>query len=131
MADDTLADPVRPSHEISTREDADSDRWPPISYWAKVSVVVLLVILGFGLVWLHRSVALVFVASLVLAIGLQPSIRWFERRGMGRGWALAATLFAGLVVLLGFAAVLIPFLVGQVSALVDEFPAFVERLRQT
>ena len=44
---------------------------------------------------------------------------------------MAAILFAGLVVLLGFAAVLIPFLVGQVSALVDEFPAFVERLRQT
>lgn len=131
MAEDTLADPARPSHEISTGEDADSDRWPPISYWAKVSVVVLLVILGFGLAWLLRSVALVLVASLVLAIGLQPSIRWFERRGMARGWALAAILFAGLVVLLGFAAVLIPFLVGQVSALVDEFPAFVERLGQT
>jgi hypothetical protein len=50
---------------------------------------------------------------------------------MGRGWALAAILFAGLMALVGFAAVLVPFLVDQISALVEEFPAFVERLQQT
>ena len=131
MADDSRAEPARPSTDTTKVGQVDSDRWPPISYWAKVSVIVLLVVLGFGLLWLLRGVALVLVASLVLAIGLQPSIRWFERRGMGRGWALATILVAGLVVLLGFAAVLIPFLVDQVSALVEEFPDFVERLQQT
>jgi predicted PurR-regulated permease PerM len=131
MVDDARAEPARPPMETSNVGQVDSDRWPPISYWAKVSVVVLLVVLGFGLLWLLRGVALVLVASLVLAIGLQPSIRWLERRGMGRGWALAAILFAGLLVLVGFAAVLVPFLVEQISALVDEFPAFVERLQQT
>lgn len=44
---------------------------------------------------------------------------------------MAAILFSGLLVLVGFAAVLVPFLVDQISALVDEFPAFVERLQQT
>jgi predicted PurR-regulated permease PerM len=76
-------------------------------------------------------VGLVLVASLVLAIGLQPSIRWLENRGLGRSWALAAILLAGLIVLIGLGLVLIPFLVDQISALVEEFPSFIERLRQT
>jgi predicted PurR-regulated permease PerM len=93
--------------------------------------VILLVVLGFGLLWLLRSVALVLLASLVLAIGLQPSIRWLERRGMGRGWALAAILLAGLIVLIGLGMILVPFLIDQITALVEELPAFVERVRQT
>jgi predicted PurR-regulated permease PerM len=93
--------------------------------------VILLVVLGFGLLWLLRSVALVLLASLVLAIGLQPSIRWLERRGMGRSWALAAILLAGLIVLIALGMILVPFLIDQVSALIEELPAFVERLQQT
>jgi predicted PurR-regulated permease PerM len=120
--------PIEP--EVADLETA-SERWPPLTYWAKVAAVVLLVVLSFGLVWLLRGVGLVLVASLVLAIGLQPSIRWLENRGLGRGWALAAILLAGLIVLIGLGLVLIPFLVDQISALVEEFPSFIERLRQT
>ena len=130
MDEGAPAEAALPANDTSAVE-ADSDRWPPISYWAKVAAVVLLVVLGFGLLWLLRGVALVLVASLVLAIGLQPSIRWLENRGLGRGWALATILFAGLIVLIGLGAVLIPFLVDQISALVAEFPAFVERLKET
>jgi predicted PurR-regulated permease PerM len=68
---------------------------------------------------------------LVLAIGLQPVIGWFEKRGMGRGWALALILVAGLIVMAGFAAVMVPFLSEQFTALVVEIPTFVERLRET
>jgi predicted PurR-regulated permease PerM len=94
-------------------------------------VVILLIVLGFGLLWLLRSVALVLLASLVLAIGLQPSIRWLERRGLGRGWALAAILLAGLIVMIALGMILVPFLIDQISALVEELPAFVEGVRQT
>jgi len=130
MVDSVPAEPAQPANE-SSAVGVVSDRWPPIAYWAKVSVVVLMVVLGFGLLWLLRSVALVMGASLVLAIGLQPSIRWLEDRGLRRGWALAAILFSGLLVLIGLGVVLIPFLVDQISALVDEFPAFVERLQES
>ena len=86
---------------------------------------------GFRLLWILRSVALVLVASLVLAIGLQPSIQWLENRGLRRGWALAAILLAGLILLGGLGVVLVPFLVEQISTLIEEFPAFVEQLQQT
>jgi predicted PurR-regulated permease PerM len=130
MAEGAPAEAAQPANTSSAVEGV-SDRWPPISYWAKVSIVVLLVFLSFGLLWLLRSVALVMMASLVLAIGLQPSIRWLENRGLRRGWALAAIIFVGLLVLIGLGILLIPFLVDQISALVAEFPAFVERLKET
>lgn len=130
MTDSQVTEPAQPEPE-ATHLEAEAGRWPPVSYWAKVAAVVLLVVLGFGLLWLLRSVALVLVASLVLAIGLQPAIRWLENRGLGRGWALAAILLVGLIVLTALGLVLIPFLIEQVSALVEEFPAFIERLRQT
>ena len=130
MVEDSRAGLAPPSRETMTDEDADSSRWPPVSYWARVTVVVLLVVVGFGLLWILRGVALVMVASLVLAIGLQPSIRWLENRGLRRGWALAAILLAGLIVMIGLGIVLVPFLVDQISALVEELPAFVERLQE-
>ncbi len=105
-------------------------KWPPVGYWARVAAVIVLVVLGFLVTWLLRSVVLVLVASLVLAIGLQPAIGWFEKRGMGRGWALATILVAGLIVMAGFAAVMVPFLTEQFTALVAEIPTFVERLRE-
>jgi predicted PurR-regulated permease PerM len=105
-------------------------RWPPVGYWARVAAVVVLVVLGFLLTWLLRSVVLVLVASFVLAIGLQPAIGWFEKRGMGRGWALATILAAGLIVMAGFAVVMVPFLAEQFTSLLAEIPSFVERLRE-
>src|SRR5687767_9802125 len=66
MVEDSRAELAPPSRETMTDEDADSSRWPPVSYWARVTVVVLLVVVGFGLLWILRGVALVLVASLVL-----------------------------------------------------------------
>jgi len=127
MTESSPAEPAGPASKLTAIETV-SERWPPISYWAKVSAVVVFVVVGFVLLWLLRSVALVMVASLVFAIGLQPSIRWLERRGLGRSWALATILFSGLLALMGLGLVLVPFLIEQVSALMDEFPAFLQRL---
>ena len=131
MVDGSATGPRRPAPDLPSEEAGDPDRWPPMSYWAKAAAVVLLVTVFFALVWLLRSVALVLVASLVLAIGLQPSIRWLEQRGLGRGLAMAAILSAGLVLFVAFGLVMIPFLIDQISALVEELPGFLDRLRQS
>jgi predicted PurR-regulated permease PerM len=44
---------------------------------------------------------------------------------------LAVILLAGLIVMIGLALVLVPFLIDQVAGLVEELPAFIERLRQS
>ena len=50
---------------------------------------------------------------------------------MGRGLAMAAILSAGLVLFVAFGLVMIPFLIDQISALVEELPGFLDRLRQS
>jgi predicted PurR-regulated permease PerM len=105
------------------------ENWPPYSYWARVAAAFLLVAAMAGLMWALRGIILILLASLVLAIGLQPAIRWFERRGFQRGWGLAAILVGGLIVFGGMAVVLVPFIAGQLGDLVERLPEFVERAR--
>lgn len=101
-----------------------------MSYWARVFGLVILAVALVAILWTLRSVLLVLLASLVLATGLQPAIAWFERRGLKRGWGLAVVLLAGLVVMGGVAAVLIPFIVGQLAELIERLPEFVSRMEQ-
>ncbi len=121
------------TEETKTGEAGRSDwraAWPPYSYWARVGLTLIVVVATVGVLWTLRSVLLILVASLVLAIGLQPAIGWFERRGMRRGWGLAMVLLGGLAVFGGMAVVLIPFIVGQVGELIDGLPEFVTRIQQ-
>lgn len=84
-----------------------------------------------ALAWSLRGILLILVASLVLAVGLQPAIRWFESRGVNRGLGLAAVLVSGLIVFGGLAVVLVPFIVGQVSELVDGLPEYIRQLEES
>ncbi len=101
-----------------------------MSYWARVLGLLILAGAFVSILWTLRSVLLVLLASLVLATGLQPAIGWFERRGLKRGWGLAVVLLAGLVVMGGLAAVLFPFIAGQVGELIEQLPEFVSRMEQ-
>ncbi len=87
--------------------------------------------LGFALafLWLFSGVLLPFVAGIALAYLLDPFADRLERLGLPR--TIAA---AGIVALLAFALVLlfvlvVPLLVGQVSAFAERVPSLVARLQ--
>lgn len=124
------AEPESPKPAVEP-EDVVAPRWPSSAYWAKNTAVVVVVVISFALLWMLRSVGLILVASVVLAIGLQPPIRRLENKGLGRGWALAVMLFLGALLLVGLGLVLVSFLINQISAFVEEVPALLERLEQT
>lgn len=105
-------------------------RWPPMGYWARLFVLIVLIAAAAAVLWALRSVLLVLLASLVLATGLQPAISWFERRGLKRGWGLALILLGGLVVMGGLAVVLIPFIAAQLGELVERLPEFLTQIRE-
>lgn len=68
--------------------------------------------------------------ALFLALALNPAVEYFQRRGLGRGTAVAAVYaFAVLVVAL-LALVLIPPLVTQIVRFVDAVPSLVHDLTQ-
>ena len=142
-ADDQATGPSRPPAEPAVPEDADSedDRAPrePIPQRVVVirprSVVMVLLVL----VAVAAVVSFLFFASwgltliaiaLFLALALNPAVRFFQRRGLKRPWAVLAVYIATLAVLALLVLVFIPPLVSQLTSLVNAAPEFVAKLRQ-
>jgi predicted PurR-regulated permease PerM len=106
------------------------ERWPPVSYWMKVGAALLVVFLVARGLAAVSNVILLVVASLVLAIGLQPAISWMERRRTRRGWAVAFIFLTALVVVGGFLAIVIPIVIKQLAGLVDAAPGYLTRAQR-
>jgi predicted PurR-regulated permease PerM len=104
--------------------------WPGLGYWARVTVVVALVL---GLMLELRKAADVLVLALaaaVLAVGLDPAVRFLERRGMRRGFAVMAIFVGSILVFAGFLTFAIPEFVGQIREFAKSIPSIVSDLSQ-
>lgn len=104
--------------------------WPRLGYWIRVALAVIGIVVAFRLVLLLQGVLLVLLASLVLALGLQPAIAYLEQRGMGRGWALAAILVVINVVLVLGAFLIFPTAIDQADAIGATIPEVQAELRE-
>jgi predicted PurR-regulated permease PerM len=121
---------TRPGTERSAEErEPWRENWPPPSYWIKVGIALIGAVALLFLLGILQGILLVILASFVLAIGFQPAIAWFEARGMKRGLGLALVLMGFLVVFGGLTALALPLILSQVGAMLDQLPAFVERLQ--
>lgn len=113
----------------SEQREAWRDNWPPPRYWIKVGLALIGAVVALFLLWILQGTLLVILASFVLAIGFQPAIGWFEKRGMRRGLGLALVLMGFLVVFGGLLALALPLIVSQAAEMLEELPAFIERLQ--
>ncbi len=118
--------------EPGTENETESwrDHWPPPSYWIKVGLALIGAVIGLFLIGMLRGILLLIIASFVLAIGFQPAIGWFERRGMRRGLGLALVLMGFLVVFGGLLALAVPLIITQAAEIVAELPVVIEQLQQ-
>lgn len=66
--------------------------------------------------------------ALFLAVALNPAVESFQRRGLRRGWAVAAVSTLGMAVLILIGLVLIPPLVLQTTNLIHALPGLVSDL---
>jgi predicted PurR-regulated permease PerM len=106
----------------------DRDRWPPLSYIAKATVVAALTLYVLGLAQAVLNILILIVIATVLAIGLDPAVRRLERMNMRRGYAVTL-IFAGFVLFIVlFAWLVVPPLVHQITGLADDIPRYVARL---
>ncbi len=105
------------------------ENWPPPSYWIKVGLALIGAVVGLFFLWILQGILLLIIASFVLAIGFQPAIAWFEKRGMRRGLGLALVLMAFLLVFGGLFALALPLIIGQVGEMLEQLPALIERLQ--
>jgi predicted PurR-regulated permease PerM len=94
----------------------------------RVATAAVAIVVATRVVLILQGVLMVVLASLVLALGLQPAIAALERRGLSRGWALASILIALNVVLVAGALVVVPMAVDQVHAIGDVIPELQQEL---
>ncbi|WP_018655882.1 AI-2E family transporter [Actinomadura flavalba] len=76
-----------------------------------------------------KSVIVMLVVALFLAIGLNPAVERLRRVGLSRGWAVAVVFFALLLFFAGFVASLIPPLVEQATQLTENIPNYLSQLQ--
>lgn len=82
-------------------------------------------------VWLVRETIVWLVAAGFLAFSIEPLLRVFQRRGMGRGAATALSFTTIAIVVLVFTFVIVPPVIDGARDLADRVPAYAEQLQDT
>ena len=108
---------------------------PNRRFFATAALTVVAVVLGviallLG-IWIVRETVVWLVAAGFLAFSIEPLIRIFTRRGIGRGSATALSFTVIAVVILIFSFAFIPAVVDGARALKDNIPAYVDQLQNT
>ena len=94
------------------------------------AVVLAVIALLIGL-WLVRETIVWLVAAGFLAFSIEPLVRIFQRRGMGRGKSTACAFVVISAILLFFAYAIIPQIADGARALKEKIPEYVEQLQDT
>jgi predicted PurR-regulated permease PerM len=93
--------------------------------------------LGFMLAWwlfgqLERvgGVLVLIVVALFIAAGLNPSVEWFQRRGMRRGFAVTMVIILFLLGVTLFLLAIVPVITDQITQLTDNAPEWFDQLQR-
>ena len=105
------------------------DRYPGMGYWARATLTVVAVLALLAAAWSVRNILLLVLVATVLAVGLDPQVRWLQRRRVSRAWAVTIIGLLGVGFLALFAWLVIPQAVRQTQELARDFPSYLDRLR--
>jgi predicted PurR-regulated permease PerM len=105
------------------------DRFPPMAYWARATLTVAAIVAVLAAAWSVRSILLLVLVATILAVGLDPQVRWLQRRNVSRAWAVTIIGVLGVAFLALFAWLVIPQAVRQAQELARDFPGYLDRLR--
>ncbi len=76
------------------------------------------------------STLMLIVVALFLAAGLDPAVRFFERHGMRRSYAVLTVILAFLAALTLFIVAIVPVIADQVRSLTDNVPHWLSELER-
>jgi predicted PurR-regulated permease PerM len=93
------------------------DRFPAMSYWARATLTIAGVLVMLATAWSVRNILLLVLVAAVIAVGLDPQVRWLQRRRLSRAWAVTIILLLSLGFLALFAWLVIPQAVRQINEL--------------
>ena len=81
-------------------------------------------------VWTIRGVLVQVLVAFFIAAGLNPSVRFFERRGMRRSLAVLTVMILLLVAVALFLVAFVPVMVDQVKAISNSAPDWLDSLQR-
>lgn len=91
-----------------------------------------LVALGLGVAVINLSTVLIYIAfALFAALGLDPIVRFLERRGLGRGWAILIVFAGFAIILVGVVSLVVPTLVRQISQFFSDLPSTINAFQNS
>lgn len=103
------------------------------TYWANLSSpfsVGFLFTLGgliallLGLAFSNLSTVIIYIVfALFAALGLDPVVRFLERRGLSRAWSIASVFVGFAVLLVAVLGLVIPTVVRQIAQFVSDLPS--------
>lgn len=76
------------------------------------------------------STLMLIIVALFLAAGLDPAVRFLERRGMRRSYAVLTVILAFLAALTLFIVAIVPVIADQVRSLTENVPQWLEQLQR-
>ncbi len=135
--DDPAAGPGTPSGSADSRSAPLGDRKahsflvrsPFVLGFLFAAGALVAVLIGEAVTALS-SVWVLILVSMFLALGLNPLVDFLCKHGLKRGQAVALVFLLALALLTAFVITIVPPLVEQVTALVDDLPALVDQLRR-
>ncbi|GAB2562674.1 AI-2E family transporter [Leucobacter ruminantium] len=126
-ARDAAAEAVEERAKTPTREFVVRN---PFQLGFTVTLGVLVALLFGGMVGQLTTIIMYVVAALFVALGLDPVVRWLERKGLNRPLGIAV-VFGGFVLLIaGLLAIIIPMIANQVSQLMRSAPLLFSDITQ-
>jgi predicted PurR-regulated permease PerM len=81
-----------------------------------------------ALLYLAWHVITWILIALFLALALNPAVEFFQQRGLPRGWSSFIVFFLALIAFTALGLLLIPPLVNQITAFVEDVPRLTEDL---
>lgn len=126
-----------PKAEAKPYERASVDPLPPrASFWTRIDkpfVFGFLLTLGglaaflLGLALSNLSTVLIYIAfAMFAALGLDPAVRWIERRGLSRAWSVFLVIIGFAVALAVIIGAVLPVIIDQIVAFFESIPATIQ-----
>lgn len=98
--------------------------------WAFIATAGVLVALGITAALLSLSgVVFSVFAAIFITLGLDPLVRWFERRGLKRGFAILTVIILFVLVIVGMLWLVLPLVIQQSAAFIESLPDLYARLQ--
>lgn len=94
----------------------------PFQLGFTITLGVLAALLVGTMIGQLSTVLMYVVGALFIALGLDPVVRWLERKGVRRPFGIAAVFLGFLVIIAGALAIIIPMIANQVALLARSAP---------